>query len=39
MLKNVVVLPVVSILLFCSCKKGEQADLGAAGGKKWKSKL
>ncbi len=29
MLKNVVVLIVIPVLLFCSCKESEQADLGA----------
>ncbi len=33
MLKNVVVLVVVPVLLLCSCKDSEQADLDTAGGK------
>ncbi len=40
MLKNFFILVAVSILLFCSCKDSEQADLGAAvGGKKMEIKI
>jgi Raf kinase inhibitor-like YbhB/YbcL family protein len=39
MLKKVVVLAVVSILLFSSCKKEEQADSPAVGGQKMEIKI
>jgi len=39
MLKKVVVLGVLSILLFCSCKNHEQADSPAVGGKKMEIKI
>jgi len=34
MLKNVVISVMTPVLLFCSCKDGDQADLGAEGGTK-----
>lgn len=39
MLKNVVILVMVPVLFFCSCKDSEQADLGAEGGKKMEIKI
>ena len=39
MLKNIVVLVVAPILLFCSCKDSKQADSGAVGGKKMEIKI
>jgi Raf kinase inhibitor-like YbhB/YbcL family protein len=39
MRKNIYVLVIVSVLLFCSCKDAEQADSGAEGGKKMDIKI
>jgi len=39
MLKNIIATVTVSILLFCSCKNGEQADSEAVGGKKMEIKI
>ena len=39
MLKNIIATVAVSILLFCSCKNGEQADSEAVGGKKMEIKI
>jgi Raf kinase inhibitor-like YbhB/YbcL family protein len=39
MRKNIYVLVIVSVLLFCSCKEAEQADSGAEGGKKMDIKI
>jgi len=39
MLKNVVISVMMLVLLFCSCKDSEQADLGAEGGKKMEIKI
>jgi len=39
MLKNVAVVVVVPVLLFCSCKESEQADLGVVGDKKMDIKI
>jgi len=39
MLKNVVVLVIMPILLFCFCKGSEQADSEAAGGEKMEIKI
>jgi len=39
MLKNFLYLMLAPILLFCSCKDSEQADLGAEGGKKMEIKV
>ena len=39
MRKNIYVLVIASVLLFCSCKEAEQADPGAEGGKKMDIKV
>lgn len=39
MKKNIVALIMVSVLLFCSCKDSEQADLEAEGGKKMEIRI
>ena len=39
MRKNIFALTVVLVLLFCSCKDGEEADLGTEGGKKMDIKV
>jgi len=39
MLKNVVVLVIMAISLFCSCKDSEQTDSEAAGGEKMEIKV
>ena len=39
MLKNVVTFVILPLLLFCSCKDSEQADLGAEGGKNMEIKI
>ena len=39
MRKNIYVLVIVSVLLFCSCKDGEQPNSGAEGGKKMDIKI